>query len=224
MQSVIIIIAVLALAAWGPIAVGVRMGASKAAKKIVDGFLRNPDLTCSPDQVGAIGRLRSRRNWDELGETLVRVGLQAGHVQGAEFQSAWDAPKPEEVRIDMSRSDLADVAWLADYGLRVWTMPYENRVRVGCSGGRLCRLTSSGYGSLPVVDHHRHKAPLRLWRRSLVFPAEAAASVSTSAIQANIFRSDDSLMQDRSYPPLPSRFVSQQMPRHQVSLAAPAHE
>jgi hypothetical protein len=33
--------------------------------------------------------------------------------------------------IRMNRKDLESIAWLADYGFRVWTMPHDNGVRRG---------------------------------------------------------------------------------------------
>jgi hypothetical protein len=45
----------------------------------------------------------------------------------------------------MSRDDLNSIAWLADYGLRVWTMPRDNGIRSGerLSKERADKMTSA---------------------------------------------------------------------------------
>ena len=60
-----------------------------------------------------------------IGEALAKAGLS----QGAEFQRAWEAPKPAEVAVTMNRQELHRIAWLADYGLRAWTMRSNNEIR-----------------------------------------------------------------------------------------------
>src|SRR6266498_12687 len=72
----------------------------------------------------SIDFVHRRGTGKEIGDTLARVGLQIGSA------TRLDAPNPEEVRVTMNRKELSDVAWLANYGLRAWTMPDENNIRL----------------------------------------------------------------------------------------------
>ena len=125
MSQTLIIMAVAVLAALGLIALGMRLGAREAAKRIVDGFVRCPTLTCSSAQLNEINRVLHRRGKaKEIGDTLARVGLQIGSA------TRLDVPNPEEAQVTMNRKELSNVAWLANYGLRAWTMPDENNIRL----------------------------------------------------------------------------------------------
>jgi hypothetical protein len=135
-------IAIFALIAWGLIRIGVRIGAARASRYIVDGFAQALDLKSTAKELDGTNQcLTLQRPWHSvvgfqesherilrsaaIGEALAKLGLEAG----AEMQSAWNAPKPDESLVRMKKSDLKDIGWLADYGLRVWTMPRDNGVR-----------------------------------------------------------------------------------------------
>src|SRR6266568_8412683 len=156
MSQTLIIMAVAVLAALGLIALGMRLGAREAAKRIVDGFVRYPALTCNSAQLNEINRVLHRRGTGkEIGDTLARVGLQIGSA------TRLDAPNPEEVRGTMNRKELSDVAWLANYGLRAWTMPGDNSIRLD---GRLPRERAEELAN--VLDRFEREAA------DLVFEAE----------------------------------------------------
>lgn len=139
----LILIVVAVFFAWGLIRIGVQIGGSKMARYIVEGFIRTLDLKSDSEEINEINlRLKDLGWWYDIrgvanyiceirssaiGEALAKAGLS----QGAEFQRVWDAPKTGEAAVTMNRQELYDIAWLADYGLRVWTMSSKNKIRVG---------------------------------------------------------------------------------------------
>ena len=148
MSQMLIFMAVAVLAALGLIALGVRLGATEAARRIVDGFVRYPALTCSAAQLIEINRVLHRRGKaKEIGDTLAKIGLQIGSA------TRLDAPNPEEAQVTMNRKELSDVAWLANYGLRAWTMPGDNSIRLD---GRLPRERAEELAS--VLDRFEREA------------------------------------------------------------------
>jgi hypothetical protein len=59
----------------GLISLGMRIGTTIAARRIVDGFVRHPELSCDRQELGLIGQVLRRRNWNELGRTLASMAL-----------------------------------------------------------------------------------------------------------------------------------------------------
>jgi hypothetical protein len=134
------LVAISALIAWGLIRIGVRIGAARASRYIVGGFAEALGLKSTAQEMDETSQCLSvQRPWHSvvdfqesherimrsaaIGEALAQVGLAAG----VEMHQ----PKPGESLVKMNRKDLESIAWLADYGLRVWTMPRDNGVRHG---------------------------------------------------------------------------------------------
>jgi hypothetical protein len=63
----------------------------------------------------------------EIGSALADVAEMYGFAGGREC----DAPKDGELSVIMKKEDLSRIAWLADYGLRVWVHPSNNHFRCG---------------------------------------------------------------------------------------------
>jgi hypothetical protein len=135
-----VLIAIAGFVAWGLIRIGIWIGGSTTSRYIVAGFIQYLDLKSDSEEIKEINlSLKDYGPWysiggnwlsdysSAIGEALAKAGLW----QGAEFQRAWDAPKPGEAAVTMNRQELSSIAWLADYGLRAWTMPSNNEIRVG---------------------------------------------------------------------------------------------
>jgi hypothetical protein len=123
---------VAALIAWGLIRIGVRVGAARASRYIVGGFAEALGLKSTAKEMEETSRCLSvQRPWlsvvgfqesherflrsAAIGEALAQVGLAAG--------AETHAPKAGESEVRMNRKDLENIAWLADYGLRVGHCP-----------------------------------------------------------------------------------------------------
>ena len=121
--------------AWGMIGIGIRIGGLKASRYIVQAFTRDLDLKDSLNEMERINMCLKEGLpwyfWEERVSTLGGLLLSIGISKGAAQIKKASAPKPYEANITMNRQELSDIAWLADYGLRVWTMPRDNYVRHG---------------------------------------------------------------------------------------------
>ncbi len=111
--------------------VGYRMGAKRAAADIAD-FFRHK-ITSSDNDLKSIPALVARRSMLTDG-SLKQIANKlhfAAWNEGMATQARFTAPKTEESQITMNRTELEDVAWLADYGLRVWIAPGDPPFRNG---------------------------------------------------------------------------------------------
>jgi hypothetical protein len=128
--------------------IGVRIGVQRAIKNVVDGFfvqeevlseveervvelaakIKNHDcwycLFGSETIVKAIGKENRTR---EIGSALYSLSNLTGQLQEASMRGKDD----HEADVRTDRAALRDVAWLADYGFRVWIAPNDNNFRVG---------------------------------------------------------------------------------------------
>jgi hypothetical protein len=117
-------------AAIGSFWMGERTGAATASREILESFKVTLNLKSSSDAARTIDQsLTSQRSRREKSFSIGMALATVGVGEGAEMQSEMDAPAPDEAIVRMRRRDLEDVAWLADYGLRVWTAPRDNIVR-----------------------------------------------------------------------------------------------
>ncbi len=139
---ILLLFTTLSVVAWGLVRVGIWIGGSKSSKYIVDGFIRTLDLKPDSELLKELNReLKGHRPWYPIladdyycGRRSFAVGeafADAGFSQGFESHGVRAAPKPEEAAVTMKRDELSDIAWLADYGLRVWTSPSSDEIRVG---------------------------------------------------------------------------------------------
>jgi hypothetical protein len=109
------LIATSTLIAWGLIRIGVRIGAARASRFIVDGFVQALGLKSAAKEMDGTNQCLSvQRPWHSvigfqesherimrsaaIGEALAQVGIAAG----AETQSKWDAPKPGDSLVTMT--------------------------------------------------------------------------------------------------------------------------
>jgi hypothetical protein len=129
---------------YGALRIGVRVGAKRSIKNIVDGYyieLDKETLSELSQQVGELqSALKEHNGWYDLlgtdfdierktkniGSALWYLGIEAGEL----FHEKRTAKKQQEVDIRMDREALKHIAWLADYGHRVWTDPNTNQVRL----------------------------------------------------------------------------------------------
>ena len=120
-MRVFILIAIAALAAWGLLRVGIRIGGSRAAGHIVDGFVRSLDVKTNSEAINKINqRVRNFRHWysisgsgdaDNIVENSEAIGeslAQAGLTKGMETQQALDAPRQHETRMTMDSDELRE--------------------------------------------------------------------------------------------------------------------
>ena len=140
-------ILILSLAVWGLIQIGIRIGGVRAARHIAEGLIAHLNLKLgevnregvSTNEIATrlavlhridlffegvgVREIRMR----EIGSALADVAEMHGFAGGREC----DAPKAGELSVIMKKEDLSDIAWLADYGLRVWINPSNDYFRGG---------------------------------------------------------------------------------------------
>jgi len=111
--------------------VGYRMGTERAATEIADFFCHK--ITSSDNDLKSIPALLARRSMltdGALREIANKLHFAAWN-QGMADEARLSEPEAEESQVTMKRTQLEDVAWLADYGLRVWTAPGDVPLRCG---------------------------------------------------------------------------------------------
>ena len=130
LEFVLIIFGILALVAFLGAKIGYRKGA-RAAAEIADVFRQK--ITSSDNDLKGLSDLLARRSMLTDG-SLREVADELRHAawsEGWTAQARFSEPKPEEASVVMKREELHDIAWLADYGLRVWTSPGNPSFRSG---------------------------------------------------------------------------------------------
>jgi hypothetical protein len=152
---VLSLIAVAVLAAWFLYMIGFRNGQSDASRFIVEGFSFQVDPKSHSAKfkeinecLGGVNSLKASSGWAlrelrsiDLGRALAKAATS----HGIEIQQEWAAPKPGEISVTMRQQELDDIAWLADYGLRVWTKRGDHTIRYG---DRLPRERAEGLSKL----------------------------------------------------------------------------
>jgi hypothetical protein len=147
------LLAIGALVAWIAFKAGLKIGGVEAVKLVVEGFT----LDCHADDkdqgmTEVASKLRQERSWFrnlgrpnskalteirwiEIGAALAHVGI----ARGMEMETGSNRPEPDETSVVMRKKELADIAWLAGYGLLVWIKPSDDLsgVRIVRHGERL---------------------------------------------------------------------------------------
>jgi len=144
----ILVLTILSLAVWGLIQIGIRIGSVKTATDIAKGLITHLDLKPrsegSGEEIGTdeiftefteLPRHRYLMK-DTIGREIIMEGIgralaDAADSHGFAAGREWNAPKAGECQVIMKREDLSRIAWLADYGLRVWTDPSNDYFRCG---------------------------------------------------------------------------------------------
>jgi len=127
----LIVFGVSALAAFLGGKVGYRMGAKRVAAAITD-FFRH-QIKSSDNDLKSIPALLVRRSMladgtlQQIANKLHFAAWNEGMAEGGRFRQ----PQTEESQVTMNRTELEDVAWLADTGLRVWISPADQPLRYG---------------------------------------------------------------------------------------------
>jgi hypothetical protein len=141
--TALVVIAVAAFLAWGLIRIGIRIGEAKTSRYLAKVLIQYLALESDSEETKEInqslidygpwytigGNREDNTNREmrlsDIGVALARAGLH----QGEESQRQSDALKPGQATVIMSRDELHSIAWLADYGLRAWTMRSDNEIR-----------------------------------------------------------------------------------------------
>ena len=127
----LIVFGVSAFAAFLGGKVGYRMGAKRVAAAITD-FFRH-QIKSSDNDLKSIPALLARRSMladgtlRQIANKLHFAAWNEGMAEGGRFRQ----PQTEESQVTMNRTELEDVAWLADTGLRVWISPADQPLRYG---------------------------------------------------------------------------------------------
>jgi hypothetical protein len=127
----IIVLGVLALAAFVDGKVGYRMGEKAATTKISDYFCY--EIKSTDNELNSIPALLVRRTMHNDG-SIRKIAEKlhfAAFNEGMAAQSRMNEPKPDESAVMMNRNQLEDIAWLADTGLQVWISPGDQPFRCG---------------------------------------------------------------------------------------------
>jgi len=169
----IFFLTILSLALWGLIQIGIRIGGVRAARHIAEGLIAHLNLKplgevnregISTNEIATRLAVLHRKDlffedagvreirMREIGSALADVAEMHGFAGGREC----DAPKTGELSVIMKKEDLSHIAWLADYGLRVWVHPSNNHFRCG---DRLTKDEAQKLSNL-LDDFDRKKATL----------------------------------------------------------------
>ena len=136
-----------ALPIYGLLRVGIAIGAKRAADDIVQGFFlagiidfaelsaeqKSKLALASRDHWHTLLRNTNQADWNRtqktkrIGDALAGVAFDAG----SESQARMLEKKDDEAEVRMERGSMRYVAWLADYGFRVWTSHNDNSIRFG---------------------------------------------------------------------------------------------
>jgi hypothetical protein len=140
---VAVVLLVVSLPIYGVLRIGIRIGARRSIRNIVDGYYIELDKETLSELSQDVGELRlalkEHNSWYDLlgsnfdiesktkkiGSALWYLGIAAGEV----FHRKKTVKKQNEADIRMDREDLENIAWLADYGHRVWISPHQNQCR-----------------------------------------------------------------------------------------------
>lgn len=127
---------------YGILRVGIRIGVESAIGNIVGGFLF--EFSNDKELVEQMRELKvaikNNANWyglvidEDRYATTRKIGSALFHLgvdEGALHQTKITTKKENEADVRMDRKALNDVAWLADYGFRVWIAGNENEFRIG---------------------------------------------------------------------------------------------
>ena len=131
LELLLIVFGVSALVAFLGGKLGYRMGAKRGAAEIAD-FFRH-EIKSSDNEVKSIPSLLARRSMLTDG-TLRQIANKlyfAAWNEGMAEEGRFRQPKTEESQVTMNRTELEDVAWLADTGLRVWISSADQPLRYG---------------------------------------------------------------------------------------------
>jgi|SRR5262249_8232473 hypothetical protein len=125
----LIVFGICSLAAFFGGKVGYHIGTKRAATEIADFFCR--EITSSDNDLKTIPALLARRSM--LADKSLREIASKLHVAAWNEGMAAQARFTEDGKsqVTMKRTELEDVAWLADYGLRVWIAPGDAPLRCG---------------------------------------------------------------------------------------------
>lgn len=138
---------VLALPIYGLLRIGIAIGAKRATDDIVQGFFlagivdfaelpaenKSKIELASRDYWYTLLRNSSQADWNRtqkskrVGDALAGVAFGAG----LESQARMLEKKDDEAEVRMERESMRYIAWLADYGFRIWTSHNENSIRFG---------------------------------------------------------------------------------------------
>jgi hypothetical protein len=129
---------------------GIRIGVKRAITNIVDGFLLNEEMLAEvKEQTAKLAtKIKNHDSWynlfgSEFNFSLkehvkenrtkdIRQGMHELSSQtGQLLEARISAKEDHEADVRMDRRALEDVAWLADYGFRVWIARNENEFRFG---------------------------------------------------------------------------------------------
>jgi hypothetical protein len=127
----LIVFGVWAIVAFLSGKLGYRMGAKRAAAEIAD-FFRH-EITSSDNDLKSIPALLARPSMltdGSLSQIANKLHFAAWN-EGVAADARFREPKTGESSITMNRTELEDVAWLADAGFRVWISPGEVPFRDG---------------------------------------------------------------------------------------------
>jgi hypothetical protein len=144
----ILFLIILSLTVWGLIQIGIRIGGVRAARHIAEGLIAHLDLKpqsegggeeIGTDKILAELTVLRRRDifFEGLGVREMRMQefgyalADAAEMHGFAGGREWNAPKAGELSVIMKKEDLSHIAWLADYGLRVWIAPSNDYFRCG---------------------------------------------------------------------------------------------
>jgi hypothetical protein len=139
----ILFLVILSLVVWCLIQIGIRIGSVKAATDIAKGLITHLDLKpqsegdgeeIGTDEIFTEFAALHRRDFfyeDAGGREIIMEGIgralaDAAEAHGFAAGREWNAPKAEELSVTMKKEDLSHIAWLANYGLRVWTDPLND--------------------------------------------------------------------------------------------------